>query len=151
MTDIFNKILGVLLAFTLLAGAPLVINTMGKDLTMNRSVLNEMTNLIDKVTDKGTLTEDDMTDFYLGISSYGVTMDATVQRYIKVVNPDGAGGTYTTYMLSDQAVGSRWNKGDVIKVTVKAVDYTSSQRIQYRLLHLTPAKFDQTLSGMIRK
>lgn len=149
MTDIFNKILGVILAFTLLAGGPLVINTMSKDLTLNRSVLNEMTNLIDRVTDNGRLSEEELADFYLGISSYGITMDATVKRYIKVVNPDSASGTYTSYVLSDNL--ATWNQGDIIKVTVKAIDYTAGQRIQNRILRLTPAKFDQTLSGMVRK
>lgn len=149
MTDIFNKILGVLLAFTLLAGGPLVINTMSKDLTMNRSVLNEMTNMINKVGDNGRLTPEDLSDFYLGISSYGITMDAEVKRYMKVVNPDGAGGTYSSYVLSDEL--TTWNQGDIIKITVRAIDYSSAQRIQNRLLRLTPPKFDQTLAGMVRK
>lgn len=149
MTDIFNKILGVLLAFTLLAGAPLVINSMNKDLTLNRSVLNEMTNFIDRVTDNGRLTDEELADFYIGVSSYGISMDATVKRYMKVVNPDGASGTYTSYVLSDNL--DTWNQGDIIKVTVKAIGYTSSQRIQNKILHITPNMFDQTLSGMIRK
>ncbi|GFN30940.1 hypothetical protein [Paenibacillus xylaniclasticus] len=149
MTDLFNKILGVLLAFVLLAGAPLVINTLSKDLSMNRNVLNEMTNLIDIVSDSGQLTDDQLADFYLAISSYGVTMDATIKRYMKVVNPDGAGGTRTTYVYTND--NTTWNTGDIIKVTVNAVDYTGAQRLQYRLLHLSPSKFEQTLAGMIRK
>ena len=149
MTDILNKILGVLIAFTILAGGPLILNTMSKDLTMNRSVLNEMTNLIDKVTDNGRLSSTDLSDFYLGISSYGVSMDATVKRYMKVTNPGGAEGTYTSYVLNDDL--TTLNAGDIIKVTVKAIDYTGAQRIQNRLLHLNPPKFDQTLAGMVRK
>ncbi|MFD0671952.1 hypothetical protein [Cohnella sp. GCM10027633] len=149
MTDLINKILGVLLAFALLIGGPLVINTMSDDLTMNRSVLNEMTNFIDKITDKGTLSEQDLADFYMGISSYGVSMDATIKRYMKVVNPDGAGGTYASYIYSDDT--SAWNAGDILQVTVRAIDYTGAQRLQNRILRMTPSKFDQTLAGMIRK
>jgi len=149
MSDIINKIIGVFMAFIILAGGPLIINTMSMDLTMNRSVLNEMTNLIDKVCDNGRLTPTDLSDFYLGVSSYGVSMDATVKRYMKVVNPDGSGGTYTSYVLNEDT--QTWKEGDIIKVTVKAIDYTGAQRIQYRLLHMTPPKFDQTLAGMVRK
>lgn len=149
MTDIINKVIGVLLAFTLLVGAPLIITAMGKDLTMHRSVLNEMTNLIDKVSDNGRLSSQDLSDFYLGISSHGMTMDATIQRYMRVVNPAESGGTYATYMISDDL--DRWNTGDIIKVTVKAIDYTGAQRIQNRLLRLTPLKLEHTLAGMIRK
>jgi hypothetical protein len=149
MTDVLNKIMGVLLAFTLLAGAPLIINTMGKDLTMNRSVLNEMTNIINKVCDNGRLSEAEVADFHLAVSTYGVTMDITIKRYTKVVNPDGLGKTSTTYLLNDNIM--EWNQGDIIKVTVKAVDYTAAQRIQNRLLFLSPPMFDQTLSGMVRR
>ncbi|MFB9277201.1 hypothetical protein [Cohnella cellulosilytica] len=149
MTDLFNKILGAVLAFILLAGAPLIINTMNRDLTIHRSVLNEMTNFIDKVTDNGRITETDLADFHLGISSYGMAMDATLSRYMKVTNPDGAGGTYTSYVYSDDI--TTWNTGDILKVQVQAIDYTGAQRIQNRILHLYPAKFDQTLAGMIRK
>lgn len=149
MTDIINKIIGVFLAFTLLVGAPLVISAMNKDLTMNRSVLNEMTNLINKVTDSGSLNSTDLSDFYLGISSHGAAMDAQIQRYIKVVNPDGSGGIYTSYVLTDNL--EEWNTGDIIKVSVQAIDYTSAQRMQNRLLFLHPPKFEQTLAGMVRR
>ncbi|WP_138755930.1 hypothetical protein [Paenibacillus sinopodophylli] len=149
MSDIINKILGVLIAFAVLAGGPLVINAMNKDLTMNRSVLNEMTNLIDKVSDNGRLSSQDLSDFYVGISSYGMAMDATVSRYMKVINPDGAGGTVSSYMLVDD--NTTWSSGDIIKVRVQAIDYSGAQRLQNRLLRLNPPKFDQTLAGMIRK
>lgn len=149
MTDIINKVLGVLIAFVLLAGGPLVINAMGKDLTMNRSVLNEMTNLIDKVTDNGRLSEADLSEFYINISSHGMAMDATISRYMKVVQPDGSGGFTTTYMLVDD--NTTWNRGDIIKVRVQAIDYSGAQRLQNRLLRLNPPKFDQTLAGMVRK
>ncbi|RJX39144.1 hypothetical protein D3P09_16765 [Paenibacillus pinisoli] len=149
MTDIINKILGVVIAFTLLVGAPLVITALQKDLTMNRSVLNEMTNLIDKVSDNGRLSEQDLSEFYVNISSHGMAMDGTISRYMKVVNPDAAGGTVTSYMLVDDH--KHWNTGDIIKVRVRAVDFSGAQRLQNYLLRLTPPKFDQTLAGMIRK
>jgi len=44
-----------------------------------------------------------------------------------------------------------WNSGDIIKVRVRAVDFSGAQRLQNYLLRLTPPKFDQTLAGMIRK
>ncbi len=148
MTDIINKMIGVFLAFILLVGAPLIINTMNKDLTMNRGVLNEMTNFINKVTDNKRLNDQDLADFYLALSTYGVTMDAEIKRYMRVVSPDGAGGTRVSYVYHDDI--TTWNAGDIIQVTVQAVDYTGAQRIQNRLLRLTPPKFNQTLSGMVR-
>jgi hypothetical protein len=148
MSDFLNKLIGVVLAFILLAAAPLIITSLGNDLTMKRSVLNETTNFINKVTDNARISDLDLSNFYLGISAYGVSMDGIVQRYVKVVNPDGNGGTYTTYTASDQLTS--WNKGDIIKVTVKAIDYTGSQRIMNRIMHLSPPKYDVTMSGMVR-
>ncbi|MFD0588512.1 hypothetical protein ACFQZE_10905 [Paenibacillus sp. GCM10027627] len=148
MTDIINKILGVLIAFAILVGGPLVITALNKDLTMSRSVMNEMTNFIDKVTDNGRLSSQDLASFYTSISSHGVPMDATVTRYMKVVYPEGA-GTRAAYMIVDD--NTVWNPGDIIQVKVQAVDYSGAQRLQNRLLRLTPPKFDQTMAGMIRK
>lgn len=147
MTDIFNKILGVLLAFVILAGGPLIMNTMTKELTMKREVLNEMSQLINKVTDNGRLSDLDKSNFYFAIASHGEPLDARIRRYIKVVNPDGAGGTHVTYMLTDNI--STWEPGDIIQVQVQAVDYTGAERIEYMLLHLSPPKFEETLSGMV--
>ncbi|WP_105614117.1 hypothetical protein [Vallitalea okinawensis] len=148
MSDILSKFLGVILAFILLAGAPITIHTLSSDLTMKRGVMNEMTNFIDKVTDTGKIADVELADFYLASSSYGVAMDVEIKRYVRVINPDGAGGTYTTYTRSDNI--SSWNQGDIIQVTVKAIDWSSSQRITWQLLRITQPKFETTLAGMVR-
>ncbi|MDX8360769.1 hypothetical protein [Cytobacillus sp. IB215316] len=148
MVDIINKIIGVFLAFALLVAGPLVISTLMSELEMKRSVMNETTNFIDKVTDIGVIDDGDVGDFNLGISSHGTAINATIKRFVRVVNPDGTGGTYTTYTLSDNI--NTWNKGDIIQVHVEAIDYTGGQRIMHRLLKFAMPKFEFTLSGMVR-
>lgn len=148
MSDFLNKLIGVVLAFVLLAAGPLVNRGLAGDLEMKRSVLNEMTNFLDKVSDNGRITNLDLSNYYLALNSYGVAMDAKVNRYMKVVNPDGAGSTYTTYTASEDV--TTYNQGDIVTTTVKAIDYTGSQRVMNRLMHLSPPKFDVTFSAMVR-
>ena len=148
MSDFPSKILGLFLAFFLLVVAPLTNYGLSNDLTTKRAVLNEMTNFIDKVTDVSTITEVSLADFYLGCSSHGAIVDVKVDRYIKIVNPDGSGGTYTTYVLSDQLVS--WNQGDIVKVRVQAIDYTGAQRMMWYFLKLVTPKLDFELAGMVR-
>lgn len=148
MTDLFGKIVGVFLAFLLLGCATLIIDTKIDEVGMKRSIYNEMTNFIDKTTDSGKISKRDLSDFYLGVSSHGVAMDAKIQRYVRVVNPDGAGGTYTTYTLSENI--NDWNKGDIIKITCKTIGYTSGQKFTHRLMGVSPSDTPYVLSGMVR-
>lgn len=148
MSDFLNKLIGVVLAFVLLAAGPLINRGLSQDLEMKRSVLNEITNFLDKVSDNGRINDVDVSNYYLALNSYGVAMDAHIERQIKVVNPDGAGGTYATYVVSDDI--TQYNQGDIVITTVKAIDYTGSQRVINRLMHLSPPKFDVTFSAMVR-
>jgi hypothetical protein len=148
MTDLFSKILGIVLAFILLAFAPLTINALTSDLTMKRASINEVTNFINKVTDTGKISDAELADFYLGCTSHGATADIKIKRYVMVVNPDGAGGTYTSYVISEDI--SNWNKGDVIQITFKAIDWTGAQRILFQLIKIAQSKFEFTLAGKVR-
>ena len=148
MSDLFSKILGIILAFILLAFAPMTIQALSNDLTMKRASINEVTNFINKVTDSGKITDAELSDFYLGCASNGVVADVKVKRYRRIVNPDGAGGTVTTYVLSNDS--KNYDQGDVIEVSFKAVDYTGAQRILWQLLKLAQPKFEFTLAGKVR-
>lgn len=148
MSDFFNKMIGLFLAFFLLVVAPLTNNALAQDLTTKRAILNEMTNFVDKVTDSGYISDEMLSDFYLGCSSYGAIVDVTVHRYIKVVNPNGSGGTYTTYVPSDQI--KNWNRGDIVKVKVEAIGYSGAQKLIWYFLKLTVPKPEFEIAGMVR-
>lgn len=149
MNSLMGKIIGTILVFMLMVVAPLTIWTFSEDLTAKRGILNETTNFLDKVTDTGILSDNQIADFYLGCSSYGFVADVQIFRYMKVVSPDGIGGTVVNYVVADNL--TTWNKGDVIKVRVTALDYTGAQRLAMELLHLFTDKLDYTLAGMIRE
>jgi hypothetical protein len=148
MNDFFTKLIGLFMAFFLLVIAPITNNALAQDLTTKRAILNEMTNFVDKVTDSGHISPEMLTDFYLGCSSHGAVVDVTVQRYIKIVNPNGSGGTYITYVLNDQL--TNWNQSDIIKVKVEAISYTGAQRLMWYFLRLITPKLEFEIAGMVR-
>lgn len=148
MNDFFSKLIGLFLAFFLLVIAPITNNSLAQDLTTKRAILNEMTNFVDKVTDSGYVSDQMLSDFYLGCSSHGAIVDVTVRRFIKVVNPDGSGGTYTTYVLSDQV--KNWNRGDIVKVKVEAIGYSGAQKLTWYFMKLMTPKLEFELAGMVR-
>ena len=149
MSDILSKILGIILAFVLLAFAPLTINTLTNDLSARRESINEVTNFINIVTDTGTITDNKLKDFYTGCASHGIACDVKIKRYAKVINPENnIEGTSVSYILNDNI--KKWNKGDIIQVSFKAVQKSGSQKILWQLLRLSQPDFEFTLAGKVR-
>jgi len=146
--NFLDKMLGTLIAFTILFLAPITVLTLAQDFNMQRGITNEVTNFIDKVTDSGEITDMDIADFYLGCSSYGAIVDVKINRFIKMVVPDGMGGSTSVYQAADNILD--YNKGDMSQVTVKVIDYTGAQRLTFRLLHVFTDKFEITLAEKIR-
>lgn len=118
--------------------------------TSRRSIVNEVTNFIDKVTDSKTLTDDMLEDFYLGVSSYGPLVDVTVTRMVKEVNPDplNPGETFTAYVVSDNIY--EWNQGDFIKVDVEIIGYTGTEQFVMNTVGLMLPDFNYSEAGRIR-
>lgn len=115
-----------------------------------RSIVAEVTNFIDEVTDTGVLDKDTAADLYLACSAYGPAVDVQILRYVKVVNPDpkNAGSTYLTYVASDNIYS--WNQGDVIKIKVSEVAPTGISSFLYNTFGMLLSPVDFTLAGRIR-
>lgn len=69
--DFVNKIVTVVLTFIMLVIAPITWEYVRSEMITERLVLNEMVQFLDKVTDKGTITAEDLDDLYLGVNSTG--------------------------------------------------------------------------------
>lgn len=147
MSNVINKILGVVLVLVLLV--LMLCNVMVADqLQARRSITAEVTNFIDEITDSGTLDEKKLSDLYLACNAYGPVCNVTVTRYTRQVNPKPGGGTYTTYAVSDNLM--KWNQGDLCKVEVKEVGYTSMSYFLYTVTRLSMRPVDFSLTGRIR-
>lgn len=149
MYGFINKILGVVLCFllTILMLSSVMVSD---QVQARRSIVAEVTNFIDEVTDTGVLDEKHVADLYLGCSAYGPVVDVQVLRYVKVVNPDPQhpGETYTTYVGSENIY--QWNQGDLIKVKVVEVGPSGLTTFLYRVFGLSMAPVDFSLAGRIR-
>jgi hypothetical protein len=153
MTDIISKIIGVLLAFALLVFTPLVIVRMADDMAEKRLILNEVSNFIDRVTDKASVSKDDMDNLYLAINSHGNAFDAEVVRYERTAIPDSPGRAKSVYVATDDVFGDttiELKSGDVVQVRVFAVSKTTAQILLFRLLRVNEPDFKFTLAGTVR-
>ena len=150
MTDIFGKVISIILVFAMLVVGPLAITMMMEEMEDRRSIINEVSNIVDEVADTKSLTEDQLTDFYTGISSYGPIVDAKIEKYVRVINPDpqNPGSTYTTYMLSEDT--TTWKQGDIVKVTIKPVGSTKISRFVSKVIGYMLPDFDYTEAGRVR-
>ena len=113
--------------------------------------MNETVNFIDKVTDTGLCTDDNLEDFYLACTGYGVPVDVKVTRQEAIVNPvskEAGSGTRVTYTVnSDITV---FNQGDIVVVDVKFLSQTNMQRFLWNILRILHFRQDYTFAGMVR-
>lgn len=156
MKEIGTKFVGVILAFVVLVIAPLAVYSLSSDLTIQRKTYNDITKFLDVACDSGKIDAVTLGDFYLACSSYGASCDVTVTRYIKVVNPDGKGGTYTTYtpITIEQNMEGKTeidlNKGDVLQARVKCLDYSGAKKITATIFKFMTDKFNLVAAERVR-
>lgn len=148
MSDIINKIIGVILAFMILVFGPLCVVTLTQDLSMQRGVMNAMEILIDKTTSTGVIEDKQLEQFYLDVSSFGYAIDSEIKRYVPVYNPDENGNMHISYMPSNN--NRVYSSGDIIQVTCKAIDWSGPQKMLRAMLRLSQSKFDVTMANRIR-
>ena len=150
MSDFINKIVTIILIFVLLVLAPLLISYMGTDMVTERLVLNEVTQFIDRVTDKGEITNSDLNDVYLGVNSHGGTYDVRVERYIRTATEDPLKvGTVKTVYYNTENTGDL-NVGDVVKVHIEEIGISNSKRLLWLLLRIDKGSFEFSLAGTVR-
>ena len=178
MTDFINKIITIVLIFIMLILAPLLISYMSTDMVTERLVLNEVSQFIDKVTDKGLITEYDINDLYLGVNSHGGNYDVTIEHYQLLEEPLSDGSTKLLYVKQDdieQIVDGRYNMEnkdkdtdedkdedkdkdtsvslnvkDVVKVHVKSVSMSPGRRLFWSVLRVDRGNFEFSLAGTVR-
>lgn len=149
MVDFINKIITIILIFVMLVLAPLLITYMMEDLRAQRLVLNEVSQFIDKVTDKGTITQEDLDQLYLAVNSHGKILDVVVKRFVRVASMDPTTGKVRTlYFAADKV--EDMNPGDIIQVTVREVGRSSVRTLTYKLLKVDIGRLEFSLAGTVR-
>ena len=155
MSDIFGKILGIVLVFLLCVLAPISIIVLTDDMTDRRNIFNEMTNFVDTVIDSDKISEAQLRDFYYGVSSYGPQCSVEIVQYIRVVTPGAQEGeakiSYVPVNITTQAeTDVTLTTGDIVKVHVHATSYTGVQQFVHATIGMLLHPIDFTVSGKVR-
>lgn len=148
MTDAINKFVLVILAVLVLIVAPLTMSYVKSEEVTERLVLNEVTQFIDKCTDKGSVTDTDLDDLYLGVNATGGVYNVTVRRFVRVATEDETGKVRSLYFSNDDL--TVLNVGDVVQVHVEELTLSPAKRLLWAVLRIDEGKFEFTLAGTVR-
>jgi hypothetical protein len=166
MSDFLNKVITLILIFVMLILAPLLLSYMSTDMSAERLVLNDVTQFIDKVTDRAAITEKDLNTLYLNVNSHGRAYEVTVKRYqvMEEPIPSGSGDEITETNLiyismddiealvngTSETGTIELNVKDVVKVHVEEVAMSPGNRMLWTLLRVDKGRFEFSLAGTVR-
>lgn len=145
--DIVGSVLNIIIVFVIVL-CMITLYSLQRDFMRNRKIMNEIVQLIDVVTDSGTLSESRLRDFHLSIAEHGILSEINITRFISVINPAPDGGIQETYI--PVPFTNYFNKTDIIQVKVTAVELSTAQRLLGKFFRFPLNSLDITLAGMVR-
>lgn len=149
MFDYVNRVVMVILIFVMLVVPPVLFSYVRAEMKAERIALNEVELFLDKVTDKGTITGQDLNDLYLGIAATGGIYDVKVSRLIRISTLTEDGRIRTIY-LDENYENTRMNMGDLVKVTVTEIGVSPAKRLLWHVLRIDEGKFEFSLVAAVR-
>lgn len=148
MHGFLSKLVGLILAFFILIVGPLI-NAYGTQEMENRvELLNTVCEFMDKQTDKGMITKEDMNQFYIDVESHGMILDVTVDRLVKTATKLGDGTIHTTYIAADD--NSVLNQHDILQVKLKEVSSTPYKRLLNAFLKIDDNAYELDMAKMVK-
>ena len=160
MSDFLNKVMTLVLIFIMLVIGPMLLSYSSTDMVAERLILNDVTQFIDKVTDKSIVTDYDINDLYLAVNSHGNSYNVEVARYQLLEEPLPDGSTKLVYIRHDDMEKLvdgedpdgmvELNIKDVVKVTVTETNITPGKRLFWNILRVDKGTFNFSLAGTVR-
>ena len=148
MGDYVNKVITMILVFIMLVLAPLTFVYVKSEAKADKLAMNEVTQFLDKVTDKASITERDKDDLYMGVNASGGAYDVSIKRYIRLATTDEDGKARTIWLSADSE--GDMNLGDRVKVTVKSVGVSPAKRLLWSLLRIDSGDSTFSLASTVR-
>ena len=156
MTNYLNTIFTLILAFIVLVLAPLNLSFLNDRGAAQLVIMNETSEFLDKVTDKGKITQADIDELNMNLNSHGIVIDCEVKRLVRtsVVTPDEK--MKTMYISADantatdpsQAIHNL-NRGDTVQVIVKEIARDAASKLYFGLLRIELRKTDFTFAKVV--
>lgn len=115
-----------------------------------RQLFLDMCDFADSVVDSREITESELRTFNTKIESYGFTVDYTVERLIRSVDPDplNPGEYITTWVPVDDNM--HYNQGDKVVIHVWSIGNSTSQNATAGIFNFYVGKFDRQIAARIR-
>jgi hypothetical protein len=148
MNGFLSRIISLVLVFFMLILAPLVNSYCVTEMENRRQLLNEVTSFLDVVSDKKTISNDDLDEFYLKVSSYGMVLDVQVNRLVKTATLEADGTVNITYMSADDI--NLLNQRDVVQVKLTEKSQSAYQKILNIFLGVDDENYSLTMAEMVR-
>lgn len=156
MTNLFSRLLTLLLCFIMCAFAPYLIAVTIDDYTARVEILNTVDTFVDTVCDTGVCTKTQIDDLNMNIATYGIVCTIKIEHYTEMINPNANKTGVTHSLVYDREITSNtpittpMNNGEHIVVKVKSVGYTGSQRVVRSLLGVFFSGVDISVPGRVR-
>lgn len=147
MNGFLSRIIALILVFFMLILAPLVNSYCVTEMENRRQLLNEVTGFLDVVTDKKSVTSDDLNEFYLKVSSYGMVLDVQVNRLVKTATLEKDGNVNVTYIAADDI--SLLNQKDVVQVKLTEKSESAYQKILNLFIGVDDENYSLTMAKMV--
>ena len=111
-------------------------------------LLNDVSEFLDKQTDKGGITDEDMDQFYVNVQSHGMILDVKVDRLVKTATESGDGTIHTTYIAADD--NTILNKHDILKVKITEKSSTPYKRLLNVVLRMDDNPYKLEMAKMVK-
>lgn len=148
MHGFLSRIVGLILAFVMLIICPLI-NAYGVQEMEDRvELLNDVSEFLDKQTDKGGITDEDMDQFYVNVQSHGMILNIKVDRLVKTATTAGDGTIHTTYIAADD--NTVLNKHDILRVKLTEQSSTPYKRLLAVFLRIDDDPYKLEMAKMVK-
>lgn len=148
MTGHLSRIISLILVFMMLIIAPLIYSYSVSEMEDRRLLLNDVTSFLDKVTDKGTITEDDLTEFALQVNSHGMVIKPTVKRLIRASVTTPEGNVRTINVAVDDI--SSLNQRDTVQVILEEVSKSPYRKLIQAILRIDEGPYSLEMAAIVR-
>jgi hypothetical protein len=150
MEGFLSKLVGLILLFFLLIVAP-VVSVMGtQDAQDKAEILNDTCEFMDMVTDKRSITQEDLDEFCLQVASHGIVADVTVHRLVRISTTDttASAGSHSSYVVADDS--SVLNVGDLVQVEINELTPTFFRRLTTTFLRMDTGNYSLSMAKMVK-
>lgn len=107
-------------------------------------------NFVDMVIDNKQITDKAQSDLNLSLASCSSTFTYQYFREEKTTNPDGHGGSITTWNYVEVSPDTVWRSGDICTIVITQEGLSIYQRISSAILGTSYNRIEIRLSGMVR-